>query len=128
MSVNTLIQEDLVGFRHDLILYFKEQHPHIFPLLKSVLSGHKIMVGLRVIEEGTLVEKYTFLMEGIDVFEIKSGELDSAIHHPLVNVVKPYVTMERSAIETMVKDEQFKTKIVTSIAKYLPDITVGFMR
>jgi hypothetical protein len=128
MSVDTLIQEDLVNFRRKLIECFKAQHPHIFSILEHTLSGHKNMVGIQVTEDKNVVGKYTLMMDGINVVEAKSGILDSALHHPLLGVVKPYVTIERSVIETLVKDDRFKTEMFSSIAKYLPDITIKFLR
>jgi hypothetical protein len=127
MSLDTLIQEDLVIFRRKVIGCFKEQHPHIFSLLENLFSGRKNMVGIQVTEEGSIAGKYTLVMDGINVVEVKSGTLDSALHHPLLGVIKPYVTIERSAIETMIKDEKFKTEVFSSIAKYLPDFTIRFM-
>ena len=128
MSVDTLIQDDLLNFRRSLVVSFKAQHPHLFTILEHMFSGHRNMVGIQVAEDGKVVGKYTLMMEGINVIEAKSGVLDSALHHPLLGVVKPYVTVERSIIEKMVKDEQFKEEMFTSIAKYLPDITVRFLR
>ena len=127
MSVDTLIQEELVNFRRDLILCFKAQHPHIFSIIEHTFSGHKNMVGIQVTEEGNVVGKYTLIMDGINVVEAKSGALDSAIHHPLLGVVKPYVTVERSVIQTMIKDDKFKTEMFATVAKYLPDVTIKFL-
>ena len=128
MSVDILIQEDLVNFRRNLIQCFKAQHPHIFSIIEYTLSGHKNLVGIQVTEDGNISGKYTLVLDGINVVEAKSGTLDSALHHPLLGVVKPYVTIERTVIEAMVKDERFKTEIFTSIAKYLPDVTIKFLR
>jgi hypothetical protein len=128
MSLDTLIQEDLVVFRRKLIECFKVQHPQLFSVLEYILSGHKNMVGMLITEDGNVVGKYTLMMEGINVVEAKSGALDSALHHPLLGVVKPYVIIERSAIEKLIADDQFKTEMLTSIAKYLPDITIKFLR
>lgn len=128
MSVDTLIQEDLVNFRRKLIECFKAQHPHIFSILEYMLSGHKNMVGIQVTEGENVVGKYTLMLDGINVVEARSGVLDSALHHPLLGVVKPYVTIDRSIIETLVKDDRFKTEMFSSIAKYLPDITIKFLR
>ncbi|WP_378952047.1 hypothetical protein [Pelosinus sp. sgz500959] len=128
MSVDTLIQEDLVNFRRNLIECFKTQHPHIFSMLEHVFSGRKNMVGIQVAEDGKIIGKYTLMMDGINVVEAKSGILDSSLHHPLLGVVKPYVTIERSVVEKMVKDDRFKTEIFTSISNYLPDVTIKFLR
>ena len=128
MSVDALIQDDLVNFRRELISCFKNQHPHIFSILERVFAGHKNMVGIQVTEDGTIIGKYTLMMDGINVVEAKSGTLDSALHHPLLGVVKPYVTIERSVIQKLVKDEEFKKEMFISIARYLPDITIKFLR
>lgn len=93
-----------------------------------MLAGRKNMAGIQVTEGGSIVGNYTLVMDGINVVEAKSGTLDSAVHHPLLGVVKPYVVIERAVIEALVKDDQFKTEIFTSIAKYLPDITIKFLR
>jgi len=128
MSVDTLIQDDLVNFRRNLIVNFKAQHPNIFMILENMFSGRKNMVGIQVTEDGNVVGKYTLMMDGINVVEAKSGILDSALHHPFLGVVKPYVTVERSVIKTMVKDDGFKNEMFTTIAKYLPDFTIKFLR
>lgn len=128
MSVDTLIQNDLVNFRRNVIKGFKEQHPHIFKILENVFSGRKNMVGMQVTENGTIVGKYTLMMDGINFIEAKSGVLDSALHHPLLGVVKPYVVIERNVIEGLVKDERFNNEIFTTITKYLPDVTIKFLR
>ena len=128
MSVDTLIQNDLVNFRRNVIKGFKEQHPHIFKILENVFSGRKNMVGMQVTENGTIVGKYTLMMDGINFIEDKSGVLDSALHHPLLGVVKPYVVIERNVIEGLVKDERFNNEIFTTITKYLPDVTIKFLR
>ncbi len=127
VNLNTLMQEDLVNFRRDLILCFKEQHPHIFSLLENMFSGRKNMLGIQVTEEGRIAGKYTLVMDGMNVVEVKSGTLDSALHHPLLGIIKPYITIERNAIETIIKDERFKTEVFSSIVKYLPDVTIRFM-
>ncbi|MBP2657482.1 MAG: hypothetical protein H6Q69_514 [Firmicutes bacterium] len=41
MSVDTLIQEDLVNFRRTLIEHFKAQHPQILSILEYTFSGHE---------------------------------------------------------------------------------------
>jgi len=63
MNVDTLIQDDLVNFRRNLIVGFKEQHPHIFTILENVFSGRKNMVGIQVTEDGNVIGKYTLMMD-----------------------------------------------------------------
>lgn len=128
MSVDTLIQEDLVNFRRQLIECFKVQHPHLFSIIEHTFSGRKNMLGIQITEDGNIVGKYTLMMDGIHIVEAKSGVLDSAIRHPLLGIVKPYVTVERSVMENMVKDERFKTEMFSSVARYLPDLTIKFLR
>ena len=128
MSLDTLIQDDLVNFRRGIIGRVKEQHPHIWSILERVFAGQKNMIGIQVTEDGNIIGKYTLMMDGINVVEAKSGTLDSALHHPLLGVIKPYVTIERSVIETMIKDERFKAAVFSSIATYFPDVTLRFLR
>lgn len=128
MSLDTLIETDLVNFRKEVLRNFKEQHPHIFAILEHVLTGHKNMVGMEILENGNSAGQFTFLLDGIDVAEVKCGTLNSSLHHPLLGIIKPYVTIERSAIEAMIKDEQFKDDIFHTFSKYLPDITFKFLQ
>jgi hypothetical protein len=127
MNLNTLIQVDLLNFRRDLLLCFKEHHPQLFAISEKMFSGQKNMLGLQVTEGGKVIEKYTLMMDGINVVEAKSGTLDSSLHLPLVGVVKPYVTIERSVIEKMIKDKRFMTEMFTVSAEYMPDFTIRFM-
>ena len=127
MSLDTLIKNDLVNFRQEIIKSLKEQHSNIFLVLERIFSGHKNMVGMQVMENGKLAEKYTFVMDGINVVEVKSGVLASEIHRPFLGVVKPYITVERNTIETLVKDESFKSDIFSSMSRYLPALTIQFM-
>lgn len=97
-------------------------------IFQPIIMGSLALFTTQVTEDGNVVGKYTLIMDGIHVVEAKSGVLDSALHHPLLGVVKPYVTIERSAIEALVKDERFKTEMFSAIARYLPDVTIKFLR
>ncbi len=127
MILDTLSQDDLVIFRREIAGYFKEQHPYIFSILENIFSGHKNRIGIQINENDGIFGIYTLVMDGINVVEVKIGTFDSSLNLPLVGIIKPYLTIERSAIETMINDDQFKTKVVSSIAKYLPDFTIQFM-
>ncbi|MCE5287453.1 MAG: hypothetical protein LLG02_16640 [Pelosinus sp.] len=128
MDLDVLIKEELVNFRKEVLGCLKEQHPHVFGILDRVLSGRKNMVGLKVLEADITIGNYTFILNGIDITEVKSGILESEVHHPFLGVIKPYVTIERNAIETMIKDEQFKKEPFSTLTKYLPDLTFKFLR
>jgi hypothetical protein len=128
MNLDTLIQEDLVNFRREIIECFKVQHAHIFFVVERMFSGKPNMIGIQVTDDGSIVGRYTFVMDGIDVVEVKKDILESAIHHPILGVIKPYVTIERSVIEALVKDESFKKDVFASVAHYLPDFTIRFIR
>lgn len=128
MSIDTLIQDDLVNFRRSLLEAFKVQHPHLFSILDRLVAGRENRVGIEVLEEGKVAGKYTLLMDGVHVIEAKSGILDSAFKHPLLGTIKPYVVVERTVIEQLVKDENFKKAIFSSLANYLPDLTIKFLR
>lgn len=128
MSLDTLIAKDLVNFRKAVIASFKDAHPQIFSIVERVLKGHQNMVGMQVTENGVMAGTFTFVLDGIDITAVKSGELESAVHHSLFGVIKPYITIERSAIETMIRDEQFKKDLFSAFVKYLPDLTFKFLR
>lgn len=127
MSLDTLIQEDLVSLRCSLISYFKTQHPQIFMILERIFEGTKNKVGLQVTENDKMVGQYTFILDGINVVEVKSGVLESELHHPFLGVVKPLAIIERTSIEKMIQDEQFQKELFPTLAKHLPNITVKFM-
>lgn len=128
MSLDTFIQNDLVNFRREVINGFKEKHSTMFAMLERIFAGQRNMVGMQVAENGAIAGKYTFITDGIDIIEVKSGVLESEIHHPLLGVVKPYVTIERSALEAMLKDERFKSEVFSTLMHYLPDLTIRFLR
>lgn len=127
MSLDKLVQEDLVAFRKKGLEYFKAQHPHIFSIVNSIFSGRKNKVGLQVTEQGAVVGKYTFILDGIDIAEVKGNLLDSEVHHPLLGTVRPYITIERGALEKMIGDERFFTNLFSTIAEYLSDLTIRFL-
>jgi hypothetical protein len=128
MSLDTLVQNDLVNFRREVLKSFRENHPTMFTMMERVFAGRKNMVGMQVTENGAVVGTYTFITNGIDIAEVKSGVLESEIHHPLLGVVKPYMTVERSALEAMLKDERFKSEVFSTLVHYLPDLTIRFLR
>ncbi len=128
MSLDTLIQNDLVNFRREVLESFKKKHSAMFTMLERIFAGQRNKMGMQVTEHGAIAGKYTFITDGVDIVEVKSGVLESEIHHPLLGVVKPYITIERSALEAMLKDGRFKSEVFSTLINYLPDVTIQFLR
>ncbi len=127
-DLDYLIREKLVPLRKKVVESLLEKHPHIFSMLNSYLSKKNNRVGIRITEDGKTVGEYTFTLDGIHIREIKSGALESEIHHPL-GVIKPYAIIEKGVLEKVLEDEQsFINEPFTAARKYMPDITIKFMR
>lgn len=128
-DLDTLVGERFVAFRRKLIHTFSENHPHIFAIVKSVLSDRQSKIGMQVLEKGQIAGNYTINLQGIDISEVQSGALVSDIHHPLLGTIKPYLVIERMTLEQLIADEEAFTKdIFTAFTKYLPEITLKFLR
>ncbi|MFZ5590264.1 MAG: hypothetical protein ACOY81_00410 [Bacillota bacterium] len=127
-DVDRLIKEGFVPFKKRAAESFAQQHPHIMAVLKKLLGGQKNRVGIRVTENGKMVGEYTIHMEGTDITEVESGVLSSELHHPFGIIIRPYVIIERSALERMLKEEEnIISNPMSAIRKYLPDLTLKFM-
>jgi len=127
-EVDSLIKEKLVPLRRRVIDALAKKHPYILPMVNKVFQGQSNKVGLIVTEEGKKVGEYTFLLDGINVVDVKTGVLEAELRHPL-GVLKPYAIMERSVLEKLPQDEQdFIDDPIKTSEKYLPDITIKFLR
>lgn len=127
-ETDILIKEKVVPFREKILSIVKEKHPYFYSIADNLLAGRKNKVGLQVTQDGQVIGEYTFHLAGLHVDSVDAGQLDSGIHHPLLGLVKPYGVIEINAIERMLKDEEFTTELISAFARYLPDITVKFLR
>lgn len=48
--------------------------------------------------------EYALLFNGTKITDVESGKLDSEVHYPLFGTIKPYISIERSALEKMMAD------------------------
>ena len=127
-DLDELIREKIVPFRKRILEALAGKHPHIFKVLNAYFSGKSNNIGMQVTENGKVIGEYTFYLDGLDIARVESKKLSSEIHHPF-GVIKPYGIVEKSYLEKMLEDEQgFITEPFSTAAKYMPGITVKFMR
>lgn len=127
-DTDRLIKEQVLPFREKMLGVLKEKHPYFYSIANGMFNGRKNMAGLQVSDNGTIVGEYTFHLDGIHVENVDMGKLDSGINHPFLGIVKPYGVIEKSVIEKMISDEGFNTDMINTLVKYLPDITIKFLR
>lgn len=127
MDLDKLIKEEFVQFREKVINGVQARHPHIFTAINTMLSSKENKVGLQVLEDGKVAGEYTFNLKGVRIASVDSGKLLSAVNHPMLGVIKPYVVVERSHLERMMKDQGFFYDLSETIPKYLPGLTIKFM-
>jgi hypothetical protein len=128
-NVDTLVQERFVEFRRKVVQSFSEQHPHIFSIMQTVFANRHMKAGMQVTENGQIIGEYTIHADGVHISHVESGVLSSEIQHPFLGVVKPYLVIERNSLENILNDEAtFMNNIFSAIPKYLPDMTIKFLR
>lgn len=127
-GLDRMIEEKLIPLRKKTIDSFAKRHPHIFMVLNGYLSKKNNFAGLQVTENGKVIGEYTFYLDGLYISKIEKGTLSSEIHHPF-GTVKPYGIVEKSVLEQMLADEErLINEPFSTMAKYLPGITIKFMR
>lgn len=128
MDLDKLIREDLVQFRERVIEAVQKDHPHIFAVIDKLISDKENKIGMQVLENNQVAGEYTFNLKGIHVTSVDSGKMISELHHPMLGIVKPYVIIERSQIEKIINDQEFFRNLLSAVPKYLPEMTIKFMR
>ncbi|WP_347491311.1 hypothetical protein [Desulfoscipio sp. XC116] len=127
-ELDTLIKEKLVPMRKRILDSLIQKHPHIFGMLNNCFLDKRNKVGMQVTENGTVIGEYTFILNGLDIGDVQIGMAASEIHHPM-GVIKPYAIVEKRALEEMLNDEQkFTAEPFAALQKYMPDITIKFLR
>lgn len=127
MDLDKLIKEDFVQFREKVTDGVKARHPHIFTAINTMMSSKENKIGLQVLEAGNIAGEYTITLKGVRIASVDSGKLLSEIHHPMFGVIRPYVVVERSHLEQIIKDEGFFNDLSATAPKYLPGLTIKFM-
>ena len=126
-EVENLIKEQFVPFRQRLVETLRKKHPYILSTVDRILADKKNRIGMQVTENGNVIGEFTFLLDGIDIEKTEVGSLSPELYHPFLGVIKPYIMVERQALENAMKDDAFFDSL-TRIANYLPDMTLKFQR
>lgn len=128
-DVDTFVKDELIPFREKLREAFSQKHPQLFSFLNALFAnqgGNKF--GLQVTENGRVTGEYSLHADGGRITEVESGKLDSEVHHPFLGTIKPYVSIERNALEKMISDENnFLNNYGPTASKYLPEVTIKFL-
>jgi len=127
-AVDQLIKEQFVPFRQKIIETLRTKHPHILPILDKFLAGKKNKIGLQVTENDKIIGEFTFLLNGLNIEETQCGSLSPELSHPFLGVIKPYIVVEKKAIESILQDEGFSHEPLSAFGKHLPDITFKFKK
>ena len=128
-ELDKLVKEKFVPFRERLTEIFRGKHPHVVSILQAMMGDKHNKFGMIITDGGQTAGEYTFHLSGIHITDAERGKLESEVHHPFLGVIRPYVTIERKALERMIADEpSFKDEFFSSPAKHLPDLTVKFLQ
>ncbi len=127
-DVDRFVKNELVPFRERLLDALTKKHPHLFSFVGTLFNNQENKFGLQVTEHGQVVGEYSLHLSGTRITDVASGKLDSEIHHPLFGIVKPYVSIERQALEKMIGDESnILNDYAATAAKFLPDVIIKFL-
>ncbi|BBB90466.1 MAG TPA: hypothetical protein PKA28_15720 [Methylomusa anaerophila] len=128
-DTDKLVIEEFVAFRERLIDGLRNKHPYVLSIADNILAGKQNKMSMQIVDGGQIAGQYTFHLDGVRITNADSGKLESEIHHPFLGIVKPYVIVERNTLKNIISDEAaFSADLFAAIAKYLPEITVKFMR
>lgn len=128
-EVDMLVTQRFVAFREKALDAIKQKHPYLITIIDTMLANKENRVGLQVTDAGKVVGEYTFYLTGIHITNAESGKLDSLVKHPLLDLTaRPYAIIEKSVIEELVSDDRIAKEPFETLMKYLPDITIRFMR
>ena len=109
-DLDKLVKERFVPFRGRLTEIFRSKHPYMLSFLQAVMGEKRSKVGLRITEGGQTAGEYTFHLTGINITGVEGGKLESAVEHPFLGLVRPYVTIERAALERLIDDAKPLTR------------------
>lgn len=126
-ATDKFVLEKLVPFREQVIQTLKTKNPILISMAENLLRGKQNKVGMKVLDNGKVAGIYTFHLEGIHITKTECETLQSEIHHPFLGLIKPYVEVEKSALEKMVSDENFLQEPFSAATKYLPSVALKFL-
>ena len=127
-DIDALITERLVPARKRVVDALIERHPHTYGFINRFLSGQENKLGIKVTDNEAVVGEYTFYLDGLYVKEVEKDRLDSELHLP-IGVIRPYGIIEKDVLEKIANDEEaFKQDVLATARKYLPRVTIKFLR
>lgn len=128
-ELDQLVMERFVSMKTRAVEHFARQHPHLMAVLQRLLGDRENRVGIRVTENGQVAGDYTLHLQGTTITGGESGVLSPELHHPFGIVIRPYVIVERRVLEQMLQEEdELISHPLSAVKKYLPEVTVRFMR
>ncbi len=126
-TTDQFMQAEFLPFYQRTMAAFEKNHAALFAAFRRLVPS-KLRFAIRVTEKDALQGDYTFELDDGKISHIESGVLDSSVHTPF-GVTKPYYIIEKSTLEKMILDEQsFIEHPFTTKFKYLPEITIKFLR
>ena len=125
-TIDKLIKEQFVPFRQEIIETLRTKHPHILPVLDKILSGKKNRMGLQVTENGNIIGEFTFHLNGINIEQTECGNMSPEFNHPFLGMIKPYVVVEKKALESIMQDDAFSRDPLSTFGKHMPHLTFKF--
>lgn len=126
-ELNALITEKVVDFRKEVLEIFKKHHPVFYAALDRFFKARPVKIGFQVTQDGKVVGDYTFVLEGIQISEVKTGILEPKFEIPFWGDIKLYAVMEKKEIEAMLEDKALLTEhIFKNVIRYLPKVTIKF--
>jgi hypothetical protein len=127
-NLDELIKNKFIPLRKKIVDSLIEKYPEMHAMINPFMNKKGNKFGLQTTENGKVVGEYTFILDGIHTNDFESGKLDSVIQHPFLGILKPYVTIGRSALENIVAEgENIKNVPLETITKHLPDITIRYL-
>jgi hypothetical protein len=128
-NVDTFVNDELIPFRNRLREAFSQKNPQLFSFVNNLLASQgENKFGLQVTENGRVTGEYSLHSDGTKITDVDSGKLDAEVHHPFLGTIKPYVSIERKALENIISEENNLTNNYGPTAsKYLPDVTIKFL-
>ena len=127
-EVDALIKEKVVPMRKRLVEGLLQKHPHILGVVDKYMTGKNNKIGVRITENGSTVGEYTFNLSGLQVSDVEYGVLSSGLHHPF-GIIKPYLIIEKDVMEKVLNEEySFSVEPSATTLKFIPDITIKFLR
>lgn len=127
-DADKLMQEALMPFYKRTFEAFIKNHSSLYSIVEKLLSNKKNHIGLRITSNESTIGEYTLHFHGAAIAELESGVLSSEVHTPF-GTIKPYVILEKSTVEKIIADEAnfIKDPIATKM-KYVPDMTIKFLK